>query len=284
MRSRRLLGIVFALSAIGTAHLGGPLVLEARANDARDAGVMTSASPPPASREMRGGDAACRIGIDALRGAAEALLVDVRRSDAGVRVPGALQLSLTQLKVDPVVSASSLVVLIGDGKDTMRLLQRCVGLRAQGLRQLRVLDGGLPAWHRSGGATAGAMASLEQPLRLSPSELNSLIRQGETTLIFAGLAPSPAWDELPNRKLQVPSTEVPSTVLGRIAHATDTIVVILPDGGDPYPWQAAALAMSRGDPLFFIGKASRYDDYLHQLASIATHANLPLPGRCEQGG
>lgn len=245
-----------------------------------------SAEERPVLREQAGAArhrVACRIGAKDLLGQPRSgVLVDVRRGESPVWVPGTLQLGVSELADSPAIQPQKRVVLLGDGKDTASLLRQCAALRSRGLSQLQVLDGGVPAWHRAGGTVVGDVASLERPLQLASHEVHSILQDGSAAVIFAGESPTSAWAKSSNRLVQARAAETPAVVLRRIARGSAPIVIVLPDGGDPAPWRNAARASALDDPLFFIGEASRYDAYRHEQANIAAHANAPPSSLCEQ--
>lgn len=249
-----------------------------------------TAIPAGADRDSIVSGAGCRIDASALiSGKSHAVLVDVRPSSAfsTAWIPGAANLSLEAVSTNVLVKASNTVVLIGNGKDTVRLQQRCTDLHKRGLSQLRVLDGGLPAWLRAGGAVVGNVAAIDQPLLLDGRELHEVLQQPGAVLVFAEGRPTLALAAAGARIVKASAKNALSkAVLGRIprAMAKETAAVIfLPSSGNPAAWRASARSMGLPDPLFFVGDASRYDAYLQQQARIAASANKPRSSACERG-
>lgn len=232
----------------------------------------------------------CRVSAAAsIARSAPRVLVDVRSAKdfAVASIPGSMNLRLESLANHLVVKTASRVVLIGDGKNTPRLLRQCVLLRQRGLAHVEVLDGGLPAWRRAGGAVAGDASGLDGPLQLSDRDLHELLRQPDVLLVLTQGRPTPALMATGARIIQANAgAGGPREVLSRLPSAVAqkaAVVVVLAGGKDPAVWRDAARRLGLSDPLFFRGEASRYDAYVDQQARIAEAARQPLPGACGQG-
>lgn len=231
----------------------------------------------------------CRIAADALIGhPAEFVLVDVRpaKDVAVASIPGAANLGLESLANHLLVKTASRVVLVGDGKDTLRLMRHCRALRERGLSQIEVLDGGLPAWRRAGGAVTGDASTFDRPLRLTERDLHELLRQPEDFLMVALERPTPAIADSGVRIVKGNAGSPAKAVLRQVSSAVArkrTLVVLLPEGRDPAAWQSAARELQLAEPLFFVGATSRYDAYLEELARITEAAQRPRVGVCEKG-
>lgn len=274
---------------------------QAAALDISMGGMCTVATEPDVPKEIRKASAAatfgergnavdCRVRAAALiAGSAPRLLVDVRSAKdfAVASIPGSLNLGLQSLASHLAAKSSSGVVLVGDGKNTARLLRQCVLLRDRGLAHVEVLDGGLPAWRRAGGAVAGDVSGLDGPLQLSDRDLHELLRQPDAMLVLTHGRPTPALMATGARIIQAKAgAGDPRDVLSRlppvIARKTGA-VILLPEGTDPAIWLNAARRLGLSDPLFFRGEASSYDAYVDQQARIAEAARQLLSGACGQG-
>jgi rhodanese-related sulfurtransferase len=269
----------------------------APASETCAAGAASDAAGLPAisvldtvSRRIAVAAADCTVSAAALAASATPYaLVDVRSAKdfAVASIPGSMNLRLESLANHLVVKTASRVVLIGDGKNTPRLLRHCALLRERGLAQIGVLDGGIPAWLRAGGRIAGDASALDQPLMLSERDLHELMRQPETLLVLVEGQPTPALAASGVRIARADATVgTPKVRMNRLlpsVTAKTTTVLLLPKGENPAPWRSAARKLGLSDPLFFVGAASRYDAYLEQQARMAEAAKQPLPGACGQG-
>lgn len=233
------------------------------------------------------GKSTCSVAAKALLADRSVALIDVRPPALTgiVWIPGAARLSVTQLTGNLLVKSSRTAVLIGNGKDTFALRQQCQKLHEAGLTQIRVLEGGIPAWHHAGGVTVGATGSLDRPLVLEPGEVDQIIHDDKATLLFVGTKPSSAWRASKARLLQASKAELPNVILQRVANSKkgNVTVIVLRGGDDPDRWRNAARALALAEPFFFIGEASRYDAYLEEQASIAANANKPRETACGRG-
>jgi len=227
----------------------------------------------------------CSIDASIVVTAPHVVLVDVRPSSTvDVWASGAARLSLGEIPANALIKNASMAVLVGDGKDTAALLRQCEQWQQRGLSQIRVLDGGLPAWYRAGGAVAGSAALLDQALVMDAREINQVIQQGPATLMFVGVRSTPAWQIPAAHLVRVPQTASPLQALKRARAAkTSALVIVLPTGRNAESWRHAARSLALAEPFFFIGEASRYDAYLREQASIAAHANQAPISACERG-
>jgi rhodanese-related sulfurtransferase len=243
---------------------------------------------PIAKGDMTGGsidaDSACLADASALVTDKTPVLIDVRTQLASeiVWIPGAAHFSLAQLQSSVLVKASSNVVLIGDGKDTGLLLDKCTDLHKRGLAQIRVLKGGLPAWRRAGGSVAGATQEASRPLRLSARELDAVLHQDDPLILFVDVAPSAAWLASSHQVVRVGGGASPRSALGKRKHAMKdrAAVIVLTPGTDSKPWRDSALSLGLNEPMFYLDDASSYDTYLNEQAMIAAEANKPAVSQC----
>lgn len=232
-------------------------------------------------------DPGCLVAATELLSAdARTILVDVRpqRQIARAWVPGAVGIPAVLVGRDPLVKASASAVLMGNGRDTRRLLRLCTTLRADGLRQVRVLDGGVPGWHRAGGRVTGDTASLEAPLQLDDGELHEMLRHREAALLLAGVDAGDAIEASAVRIVERQAVSVsPKAVLKRLDGrlGSSAIVVMLPSIGGAAAWRDAAISAGMTEPLFYIGDGSRYDKFVKRLASIEEGASRRRDAGCE---
>jgi len=134
----------------------------------------------PGSAALRGAaeprpDLACRLGVDQwarLAGEPQTTLVDVRSAPERelATLDGALPLTAAQLAGKPFLKDKTLV-LLGNGKAERELYVACSTLKAQGFRDVRVLQGGMPAWLASGRPVLSRNALANEVPHLSAPEL-----------------------------------------------------------------------------------------------------------------
>jgi rhodanese-related sulfurtransferase len=229
----------------------------------------------------------CRISADALRKAPSPLLIDVRASTAmpSAWIPGAVRLTTAAIESSPLVTGVKIAALVGDGKDTAVLLHRCDALHKRGFDQMRVLDGGMPAWRRAGGALEGDAASFDRPLLLEERDVDQVMRYGAPTLLFVGVVPTPAWTQARARVVRASNQESPRTLLKRIRKQSGDpqihdAIIVLADNKAIDAWRSEARALGIVDPYFHVGDASRYDVFVREQASIIANAGKPLESSC----
>jgi len=134
----------------------------------------------PAGAALRGAgepkpDLACRLGIDQwarLAGEPRTTLVDVRSAPERelATIDGALQVSAAEVAGKPFLKDKTLV-LLGNGKAERELYAACSTLKAAGFRDVRVLQGGMPAWLAAGRPVLSRQAVADEVPRLSAPEL-----------------------------------------------------------------------------------------------------------------
>lgn len=245
--------------------------------------VTNSSAVESTNRAEKASDAhkRCLVRASTLMVDESVLMVDVRIRDASnVWLPGGARLSLAELASSELVRTASKTVLVGDGKNTPGLVQKCAELQASGLTQVRVLEGGMPAWRNEGGAVVGMTGLLDQPLSLDLREIGQIIRFPGTVALFVGAKPSEAWMSAIAKIVRVGDLESPATALERLPKA-QLLIVVLPDIRSVERWRLAARTAGRIDPMFYIGDVQWYDDYLQQQSEIALTASKPRVGMCE---
>lgn len=209
--------------------------------------------------------------------------VDVRTAQerAAVSIPSAMPLDLVGVSSNALVKSGRSVVLLGNGKDTDRLLRHCEQWRSEGLTNIRVLDGGVRAWQRAGGRVSGDTTAITQPLVLSPRDLLPIVRAGRSILLFADGKPSALLAQASARVMR--KTMGKPTQLQAIARDMKpgaALVVFVADQAQAAQWRQASEGARVREPLFFIGDPARYDAWLRESANVAANANKPLPGFC----
>jgi hypothetical protein len=98
-------------------------------------------------------------------------------------IPNALNLSMADLRVKPYWRTKT-VVLMGEGRAYPELFQACAQLKQLGYRQVRVLQGGLPAWVAESRPLSGRAPTAAQLARLTPGELWALAQSDALGVVF----------------------------------------------------------------------------------------------------
>ena len=167
-------------------------------------------APSPVGRERDG----VRVQPDSSEGW---MIVDVRPRERFLlgHIPGALNLSLRELRLRTFLRSRALLI-VADGHDTGCVLDECALLAAAGFTRLRVLDGGLWAWQRSGRELAGMAPQSTRLFALAPAEALPLL--GRTNVLWVSivcpdeLGPAEPSASEPRSPSPVPHGETPSPV------------------------------------------------------------------------
>jgi rhodanese-related sulfurtransferase len=215
------------------------------------------------------------------------VLIDVRSPDAfrTVWISGSVNLPIDAVPANALVKSASEVVLVGDGRSTADLMQRCGALRKRGMMQIHVLAGGIVAWRHADGALVGHSGSLDKPIELDAEALRQTVGDMQVALVFAGVATGTELTKQSRRVVRTKNGSSPEAELSRVPksvamqHAT---VVLVARSDDIERWRAAAQSLGRPNPFFFVGDGARYDEYITRQSSIAAHAYEPLPSVCER--
>jgi len=221
---------------------------------------------------------------DAVAGSKQALIVDVRLGqDVGkLWIPDAIHLLPEFLSTNALVQSAETVFLVDDGKDESRLLHSVEGLQTKQKNPLRIVSGGVPAWYRAGGATAGNVALLDAPAILEAKEFHDLVMQRATIAVIG----KPSAEE---RKAFPKLVELPAdttlragiaSLQGRVIQQSPT-VILLRSADKAAEWNKAWLDAFHQAPYLFVDAGNRYTGFLEQQKQIAANANKPLQHRCD---
>lgn len=179
LRGIRCLGLALA-SGAALAQTPPDTALPKALKDIRPAAgmcVREDAAPPQA--EVKANvvkpDLSCAItpaDLSRRITAPDTVLADVRTAAeyAAFHIENALNATASELAFKRFLHGKT-VVLVGDGKAEQELYAACARLKSQGIKQARVLRGGLPAWLSSGQAVLGRAPDAAQLARLTPVEL-----------------------------------------------------------------------------------------------------------------
>lgn len=142
---------------------------------AADFAAPGNSNPLTRAAVEREPDLACLLPVDrwpALAVDPRATLVDVRSAPDREQgsLEGALPLGVADLGAKPFLKDKTLV-LVGNGRGERELYVACGGLKARGFRDVRVLQGGVPAWQAAGRPLLARSAVPDETPRLTASQL-----------------------------------------------------------------------------------------------------------------
>lgn len=212
-------------------------------------------------------------------------LVDVRAPTqaARLRVPAAINLPLSEIGQSPFLADDArALVLIGDAADWPAVLRACTVHQQAGKRPIRVLRGGLRAWHRAGGALSGAIDQLDQPMLIDAETVQALIRLPAAMVLTASSASLPG---VPTQhQIAVPGLD-PEPILGRLQAQADaskiTAIVVFADQAiDFAQWRDRLLGDGWPEPLFFRGSTQDFLVWLRQQARMIAQHGQSLETGC----
>ena len=104
--------------------------------------------------------------------AKDIVAIDTRSTTehAQYRIDGAVNLSAQDIRYKPQLHRKS-IALIGTGKHERELFSLCAALKANGHKSVKVLQGGMLAWHLSGLPMLGRVPSIDSMRALDSSQL-----------------------------------------------------------------------------------------------------------------
>jgi rhodanese-related sulfurtransferase len=146
-------------------------------------------APPPELRDTTHIDTSamhCLVNAaDLISGRVQARLVDVREAAnaAHLHIPAAVRLRPGDIPTSAFLARDESIALLGAQSDTLRLLHLCRRLRADGWRDVRLVRGGVRAWHAQGGAIEGDIASLETPERIDAAMLFEVLGSKDAVVL-----------------------------------------------------------------------------------------------------
>lgn len=221
---------------------------------------------------------------DVLAGQDRFVLVDVRAPGevARLRIPDVLNLHLSDIDTSPFISRDRPLVLVGDGTDTVRLLRACVEARDAESSGIRVLAGGVRAWHRAGGRVIGDIAKLELPWTVASSVI------GEFTYLPGTWLVSDAMPSLPDiasaRRIDA-AGHAPQVLAQRLraqarTHPPLAILIMLQGNDGLLPWRNAFLSAGLPEPMFHAQGIDAYAQWARQQAQGNQQAGRTLGLGC----
>lgn len=168
--------------------------------------------------------------------AADTVLIDLRRPTefAELRIPGALNIPPHQIKTKGFLRNKHLL-LVDAGYRYGSAERTAAELEAAGFEEVRIIEGGLNAWHAAGGELLGP-APPSRLRTVAPAELAAEARFAHWRVVMLGAAPvDPAAPPAAASSAALPAT----TVSESVAHLLDAPAARL---GDDAPERLPALA------------------------------------------
>jgi len=198
-----------------------------------------------------------------------------------VWIPGALRIGPEFVRTNPLVQNTDSVFLIGDGKDEARIYEAVQNIPRKSLKPLKIVSGGLPEWHRAGGAVSGDASLLDAPVLVNEREFHELLRQGATVGMI-GKATSEQKQVIGDVVELATDASVEDDIEVLRRRISDSgFVLVLPGATDVDRWTRAWLAAFHRSPFIFVDPGSRYANFLDQQGQIAANAGTPLQHRCD---
>ena len=227
--------------------------------------------------------------IDAQRSEAGWTIVDVRdeAAFAAHHIPGSLLLPLYALKTKAFLKTKPLVVVDGGWGSpvTTRALER---LEAFSFTSVRLLHGGLVAWHGAGGVLQGTGDPSENPAHLRASEVAAIPSFDDWLVVDveAGeVEPSLGAISLPFVP-EDPGAFRSMLHARKVERGTRTRVLVMNGDGDGYAAIAAALKGSDVYPVFYLEggrKALEEERSRNEAMRNATSVRTSAPSRAGRG-
>ena len=283
--------VIWPLLAAGSASAGSTLPSPAPATCAPMPIASTQAKPsirPPHIQPIsaRAWAKFFLSAKEALDVAHHAIVVDVRPSSEAATfwIPGAIRIAPEFLSANALVQSADKVLLIGSGRDDLRLLGILQAAQGQKLQDhARIVSGGFPAWHRAGGSIMGDITSLDSPAVLDPKEFHDLIARAVPILLVGKLS----LDEkkaMPKARELREGVSVGATINSLRTDAgpgQEPIVLVLRSSNKIAEWSSAWTSAFHQTPYLFVDSGDRYIGYLDQQNRIAANAGKPLLRRCD---
>ncbi len=199
-------------------------------------------------------------------------LVDIRTAhDFGrLKIPGSLNISLHAVKTKAFLKTAS-VVLINKGYGYALLEAECERLKALGFK-VSILEGGLPAWHRKGGALVGDLWALQDMKKISPQTFFKEKDFVNGLVIEISPVRSPESKKLIPRAKHMPFLSDPGgwvsdlkTALKGFQNEAFFSVLLVDKNGDHYGDLERIVEKIETDVFYLNGGLSAYRSYLQYL-------------------
>lgn len=219
------------------------------------------------------------------------VLVDIRPADDFARnhIPGSLNILPAQIQTKPFLHSKHLV-LVDRGNSYAHLEALCRQLRASGMSQVSVLDGGLDYWHKRIAPLVGDQLAQEELVRFSPREYFVERKYAHWVVVDLAAAKRPAGYEDVNgldARLSLDVKEIQAQLAaaadahGRRGRDEPYLLVVTPEGEG---FDAVLAALQEDGPVhtyFLDGGRAAYERFVRaQRAMLSYEHRIPKIRAC----
>jgi rhodanese-related sulfurtransferase len=210
------------------------------------------------------------------------VVVDTRSRGAqdGARIPNALATTVSELRHQPALRKSPLL-LIGDGKDDTALLEQCAFLKVNGFANVNVLRGGIVTWVRAERPLIAQTSVVADLPRLSDGDLLQASLRGDKLILLAPTAKSFA--PLLTNAVQLSSTE-PAQIAAALKQPrgkrTFDAAVLVTDNALADAELKSAAAATPATLFAYAGSAKAFERFLRTQVALWKRADGGQRIRC----
>ena len=221
----------------------------------------------------------------ALRGASDAVWVDVRREEdyQRVRIPGSIQIPLFAIKTKEFLR-SRRVVLVDDGLGSPATEEECRRLRAMGFGDVGLWYGGLNAWRQLGGSLEELQpAALDHVL---PAAVKDILPKTDWLVAVVG---APAGSLGPDAVALAGNPDDPVRLGDELrqamaAHPQALCLLIATAAGDDYAQLADAVGSVDAHVFYLEGGLAAWTAYQQMMGAVQQGGRLATQTRTVAGG
>jgi len=197
-------------------------------------------------------------------------IIDIRTKTSfqKYRIPGSINIPLYTLKTKTYLKSQK-VILVDEGYNCHKLLQRCIELRRIGFN-ISILKGGLNLWRKKGGDLIGDAFTMAKLDEIPPRAFVAEKDQGKWILIdISDKITSDTYGTLENA-INIPysknskeSLTSLETLINKHSKSPETRFLIFDNNGESYHAVKKYLAKTNADSVFFLrGGFSNYKSFL----------------------
>lgn len=170
------------------------------------------------------------------------------------------------------------VLLLGSGKGERNLLEACADLRRRGFKDIKVLIGGMVAWHRAGLAVTPDPVDSFRAAGLTPREL--YLEQADPANLVLDAFGFDAGDANTTEASRRRLLTLAQQQKGKLRPTIDKVIVV----AGPWLDRATADALTGLYPrqivLFFTEPRERYEIFMRDQDAMLAAAGRPRHSRC----
>lgn len=244
-------------------------------------GVLTDIDPRLFVRVVTKRDLSDYVTFDALREemrekSGDIVLVDVRGSAdfASARIQGSMNIPLFALRSKSFLQARRIALVdMGYGNETLE--RACRELKQAGFGSVRILYGGLNAWHRRGGALEGDAGAIAGLSLMAPRDFFTARKYDDWIVVALGeheksSALKHFFPECVARPFPVDSSDLADRVRALISTRAGPVSVLMIDSdGQSYARLRNRLdAIENANVFYLAGGLRGYERHLRELTAI----------------